>query len=1291
MSDLTKRDGGSYMYKKRRKGKTLLIVSLIILLMIIVAFTAYLITSLKKQKNNSDATDMIYFRELSAEHIVIDIGTMGYVDDELLITAEIGTDREVVEKIAEKYDAEIVGEIPVSCDYQLMFRKKLSRERLEEIAAEVNDMPGVMYADLNRVFPSAGMSVTYEPNMGSDWPDETKARWGFNAVNTQMAWDILNDNKDIIEPVYAGVVDSGFVEEYEDTVWKEKLFYNPKSKNISHGTETSSIFAASGRNKEGMCGIYPYGDNMLFGAAEFGEVLDDDGNKLTSVNVAKRLFSLVITSGGKNVKTVVNYSMGWNDDIIGAIQVYKDNEYRVEMEKTSAEFAASLVNLLNSNYDFVIVSAAGNDRNKAFLAMIHYDDDDNGYYFIDHDRGAVFVSDRVLHRNENHLIDESKYTYTYNNEPVYKIEYDSDGNEILSPYIYDEFKMNNEMDAQYASLINTITPEIAPNDDLKKDFEKIKDRIIVVGALTYDDTIDESDLSRYAPENLKVASFSNVGKADVYAPGVGIFTANSATEYIYDDGTSFSAPIVSGIAAMIWTANNDLRGDEVRSILLKNTIPTSENDKKIPDAGAAVLEAIKTNPKYVRDEPEQEEEKPYKWALLPSVDAEDIIVYNLDEVGYDHSIFNDLAYIKQKGKYGIIDYDGIFLAECTTDGYLSTATALRQLAAGGIILESGNGDYVRLNTSGGVGGGYVYRYYSEKDKATYRAYGIDDRVGRFYRIDEQEDYVGNELNPVKTAELHKSAEKNRNSSYIVYSVDESTISEGWGISKGNELIVECKYDEVIVPYYNTRFTNLFNYCDISALSKNGKWCYVDGNGKKLTGFDYIPCTAWSPADVSDGGTIWGTENIIYPFLPTEGYIAVKTDEGAGFIDISGNEVIPAGTFAETRPVHNGKAWVKEKDTELWGVIELEQSDDTSSEKTTVGNNGGRVSIFNNELDKKAIYLSDNDYVLWTDRLDNIFIFRLFHEFSGRNSIWEYPFPLVQKLPDFMECNTYELNEIRCSNEQLARGKGTLTVNPDGSLDFNATIPESADVTDNNYKEYSVHFEKAKENQTIYGCIDTTGIPESDLKSISVIVKKYDVSFSLNKLNDTEFCGIFPEGEYEMYCTYNGSKYGSNKRFKFNINGYEDGLESIKFKVDEDVVITFKDDSPLPPSELSPEEESFFIGLWKGKSYYGDGRDVTREILRSMSEYDEEEYTSLSEMYEIDIHSDHTATVYARKRRKEEVYKWTASGKNIVLLGTEDDEDIIILEKKGASTVKMTFGDDDKYILLEKSSKNEKQV
>src|SRR5439155_15271970 len=55
------------------------------------------------------------------------------------------------------------------------------------------------------------------------------------------------------------------------------------------------------------------------------------------------------------------------------------------------------------------------------------------------------------------------------------------------------------------------------------------------------------------------ASFSNYGTTvDISAPGVGIFTTqydNTYTSSSGIDGTSFSAPITSGAAALVWAKN----------------------------------------------------------------------------------------------------------------------------------------------------------------------------------------------------------------------------------------------------------------------------------------------------------------------------------------------------------------------------------------------------------------------------------------------------------------------------------------------------------------------------------------------------------------------------------------------------------------------------------------------------------------------------------------------------------------------------------------------------------------
>jgi len=317
----------------------------------------------------------------------------------------------------------------------------------------------------------------------------------------------------------------------------------------------------------------------------------------------------------------------------------------------------------------------------------------------------------------------------------------------------------------------------------------------------------------------------------------------------------------------------------------------------------------------------KDKEYNYRWCLKPSVEAEDIIVYNLEEEGYDHSIFNDLAYIKQNGKYGIIDYEGEFLADCTTEGYLTTAPYIGKLSAGGLILGSGNGDFTKYDYSGGIGLGDVNRYYSMIDENVYICTSLDDS-GEFYRIDSQENYSENELNTVRIAEF-RAINNSR------YELIEESKGINWGISKGNKLIVDCEYEAAIVPLFLSYNKNIKSG-NVSAIRKNGKWCYVDSNGNKITDFIYNGIEGAMPAKIGYSDQ----ESKPHPYLATEGLIAVKTDKGAGFIDINGKEVIPVGIFEEVRPVHNNLAWVKDKDSGLWGVIEMVKSDEDNLKNET---------------------------------------------------------------------------------------------------------------------------------------------------------------------------------------------------------------------------------------------------------------------------------------------------------------------------------------------------------------------
>ncbi|MCB2196228.1 MAG: S8 family serine peptidase [Bacteroidetes bacterium] len=79
------------------------------------------------------------------------------------------------------------------------------------------------------------------------------------------------------------------------------------------------------------------------------------------------------------------------------------------------------------------------------------------------------------------------------------------------------------------------------------------------------------------------ASFTNYGKemVDIFAPGVRVKSLTPESKYEVADGTSFSAPVVSGVAALVLSYYPELSANELKDILLKsvNNYATLEVNK----------------------------------------------------------------------------------------------------------------------------------------------------------------------------------------------------------------------------------------------------------------------------------------------------------------------------------------------------------------------------------------------------------------------------------------------------------------------------------------------------------------------------------------------------------------------------------------------------------------------------------------------------------------------------------------------------------------------------------------
>lgn len=85
--------------------------------------------------------------------------------------------------------------------------------------------------------------------------------------------------------------------------------------------------------------------------------------------------------------------------------------------------------------------------------------------------------------------------------------------------------------------------------------------------------------STIKPKKTIPASFSNYGKkrVDIFAPGQEIISTYTNNDYDIGDGTSYAAPVVSGIAALIWSYYPELTAEEIKKLLMSTVSDKSNN------------------------------------------------------------------------------------------------------------------------------------------------------------------------------------------------------------------------------------------------------------------------------------------------------------------------------------------------------------------------------------------------------------------------------------------------------------------------------------------------------------------------------------------------------------------------------------------------------------------------------------------------------------------------------------------------------------------------------------------
>ena len=490
-----------------------------------------------------------YFKDItSLDDIGYTIEGFPCVKNQLLLTSKEGIAFSQIEELAHSYDAEIVGYLELTDDYQIEFYEEITPERLRSLREELGQNELIERCDYNL---SAEIDCDFYTN-DAEWSSQTwNASWpsgkNWNIELIDLEGALVNagvisanaanaDFSDLsgLTTVKIGLIDSAFDLWHEDlnyvTVWNN--YSNPVdlhtvaslSENVTlklyHGNHVAGIMAAEYNNGKGITGICP--KHFLYGFSMYGDTLSYVATERDSTMKLQYALDLLI---GNHVK-VINYSRGYDTYAFAASQ---HEQYAIAfLEERTDKIDEFLVCLINKGYDFLIVSSAGNANNQQF------------YKYTVGDQGNM--EERYVRVSDYHRLDKpNKYYGLVNTTITYGAP---NSNATISC---------NQVDAEFN------------NEFSYSQNSRVQERVIVVGAIA--EPIGN-------PREYNVTDFSNTGnRVDILAPGDEILScmiSGMGVNYDYKQGTSMAAPHVSGVAGLAWNVNPDISAPELRDIILNN-------------------------------------------------------------------------------------------------------------------------------------------------------------------------------------------------------------------------------------------------------------------------------------------------------------------------------------------------------------------------------------------------------------------------------------------------------------------------------------------------------------------------------------------------------------------------------------------------------------------------------------------------------------------------------------------------------------------------------------------------
>lgn len=512
----------------KQTGKRVLIVILFMILAIIavLAVWAVVLYFISVPDENSESKP----EKFAAEYEEIDFheeNGLLYFNREIIVVFREEADKEVIDSYLASLPVSVESSMADIGIYKLTFEEAMTYDELESKVKEIggNDIVEEAYFNIiseidtdmeeneesrEEFFPKDGWN-------GDDW-DTAAPRgenWGMEAIDAPGAWGYVDE----LSEINVGLIDSMPDTSHEDLTFSDTccLFIDTGTgkadKNThrltgtDHGCHVSGIMDGDWNNGIGVSGVMG-GKGNLYYCASYHET---DGRIRSDFGTAYTYLLSLKVLIDQDVQ-VINISQ--NTDRLKGFAASHGNRNAVAYLTRQASLAGKgLARIISSREaagkkDFVICIAAGNNNDT--------------YYYRDEKEAYGYRRKRTFWETIKSL-----------------------------------FGWKGEIGGAQASYNNFLNLIEEP---------EVKDRILVVGCIGMDGEKSSAEETRY-----KYAAFSNIGeRVDVVAPGYDIYSC-TAGGYGLMTGTSMSAPHASGVAGLVFAANPQLTGSQVKAIV-KNTV-----------------------------------------------------------------------------------------------------------------------------------------------------------------------------------------------------------------------------------------------------------------------------------------------------------------------------------------------------------------------------------------------------------------------------------------------------------------------------------------------------------------------------------------------------------------------------------------------------------------------------------------------------------------------------------------------------------------------------------------------